>query len=312
MKSFPTPIVVVSKCLGFGVCRYDGERIDNPFLRHLRQHVRFLTVCPEVEIGLGVPRDPIDIVLAGGYKMLCQLATGRNLTRRMAGFSRRFLDSLDKVDGFVLKRNSPSCGICGAKILASADVNAKVIRQDTGFFAAHVLERFGALAVEDDRRLEDSRIRHHWLTKLFTLAAFHTARRLVSMKKLAKFHAQNRLLLTAYNQKQTRALDRIICNQGKRPADEVAAEYETHLWLALRRPARLASNIRILTLALDHFSRHLSRSEKASFLRSLKRYREHGTPLSAILKTVGVWAVRYDKTYVKDQTFFRPYPGEFL
>jgi uncharacterized protein YbbK (DUF523 family) len=83
MKAFAKPQVVVSKCLGFAACRYDGAMISDDFVRRLAAHVTFRPVCPEMEIGLGCPRDPIRVVLAGKELRLMQPATGRDVTEAM-------------------------------------------------------------------------------------------------------------------------------------------------------------------------------------------------------------------------------------
>lgn len=106
-REFPKPVLVVSRCLGFDACRWDGGKIPFPFLDRLKPYVEFRPVCPEMEIGLGAPRDPIRIHLEGGRKILQQPRTGRRLTRVMNAFSGRFLAGLEQADGFILKRGLP-------------------------------------------------------------------------------------------------------------------------------------------------------------------------------------------------------------
>lgn len=99
-EHFPKPIVVVSKCLGFEHCRYDGQTIDNPFVPMFTPYIEFHPVCPEMEIGLGVPRKPIRIVAVEGKNRLYQPATGADVTDKMESFVKTFLDALTEVDGF--------------------------------------------------------------------------------------------------------------------------------------------------------------------------------------------------------------------
>ena len=97
------PKVVVSRCLEFDNCRYNGQKISSEIIEELTPHVDFIKVCPEVEIGLGVPRDPIRIISKGGKKKLIQPKTGNEYTDSMKKFCEEFLSSLSKVDGFLLK-----------------------------------------------------------------------------------------------------------------------------------------------------------------------------------------------------------------
>src|SRR5258705_12930428 len=100
------PVIVVSKCLGFDACRYDGQQLESPFVQELRKHVTICTVCPELEIGLGVPRLPIKIVEKSGDRRLLQTETLKDLTQEMHHFSETFLRSLHEADGFILKSRS--------------------------------------------------------------------------------------------------------------------------------------------------------------------------------------------------------------
>ncbi|RMF90465.1 MAG: DUF523 domain-containing protein, partial [Nitrospinota bacterium] len=109
------PVVVISKCLEIAPCRYNGEMITDSFVQKLAPHVTFIPVCPEVEIGLGVPRHPIRLVTSQGETRLIQPATGQDLSASMQAFSRDFLSTLDEVDGFILKSRSPSCGLRDSK-----------------------------------------------------------------------------------------------------------------------------------------------------------------------------------------------------
>lgn len=305
------PVVVLSKCLEFAPCRYNGAMIPDRFVRQLEPHVTFLPVCPEVEIGLGVPRDPVRVVSEKGELHLLQPATGRDLSEKMRRFSNQFLTSMSEVDGFILKNRSPSCGIKDVKLFPK--VNAEIsIGKGAGFFAGEVLEHFPGLAIEDEGRLNHPKIRDHFLTKLFTLARFREAKRTNRQEALVRFHATHKLLLTAYNQKIIRLLGRIVGNSEKRPAAELFREYAPPLRQALARPPRSSSNINTLMHTFGYFSDELSKKEKAFFLRTLETYRKGHLPRSAALSILKAWVVRFQKEYLEDQTFFEPYPESLV
>ncbi len=154
------PIVVVSRCLTGRACRYDGTVLHDPFIAKLAGFVTFRTVCPEMAIGLGVPRDPIRLVDSGGGARLLRPADGRDLTEKMRRFSRRFLVSLGPVDGFLLKARSPSCGVEGVKVWG------RVARRGTGLFGGAVLEKFPKAVVVDEECLLDPAIRDRFLARL--------------------------------------------------------------------------------------------------------------------------------------------------
>ncbi|MDD4858406.1 MAG: DUF523 domain-containing protein, partial [Candidatus Krumholzibacteria bacterium] len=116
MGSLARPTVVVSKCLGFAACRYNGLGISSDFVKALMPDVDFVPVCAEVEIGLGVPREPIRVASGPNGLRLLQPSTGLDVTERMVRFARTFLESLSAVDGFILKSRSPSCGVRDVKV----------------------------------------------------------------------------------------------------------------------------------------------------------------------------------------------------
>jgi len=160
---YPRPRVVVSKCLGFAACRYNGLTIPDDFVQQLGPWVDYLTVCAEVQIGLGVPRQPVRIVSMAGEERLLQPGTGADVTEAMRGFAESYLDQLPAVDGFILKSRSPSCGIKDVRIYMGPDKGAAA-QIGAGMFARAVLQRFAGLAIEDEGRLRNARIREHFLT----------------------------------------------------------------------------------------------------------------------------------------------------
>ena len=307
----PKPVVVVSQCLGFDACRYNGETISDRFIDKLAAHVTFRKVCPEVEIGLGVPRKPVRLVRAGPGVKLVQPDTGRDVTAAMKRFAGSYTDSLGEVDGFVLKGRSPSCGVFDAKVFAKAEKSPTVERRP-GLFAEAVLRRFPHAVVEDEGRLSNFRIREHFLTKLFLSARFRAARRQGGAGALVRFQTEQKLLLMAYNQKELRLLGKIVGNQDRRPNAEVWRLYQTHLQQAVSRPARYPSNINVLMHGLGYFSHQLSAKEKAHFLDLLEQYRAGRVPVSAPVSVVRSWIERFDNDYLASQIFFEPYPSDLV
>jgi len=142
------PSVVVSKCLEFEACRYNGQVMRNAFVRKLERHVNYVHVCPEVAIGLGIPRFPIRIVSSNSPKLV-QPATGKDVADAMNNFSEKFLSSLKEVDGFILKFRSPSHGIKDVRTYAQSE-KSPATGKGPGFFGGWVLKHFPGLAIEDE------------------------------------------------------------------------------------------------------------------------------------------------------------------
>jgi uncharacterized protein YbgA (DUF1722 family)/uncharacterized protein YbbK (DUF523 family) len=306
-REFPRPVVVVSKCLEFASCRFNGLRISDEFVRALKDFVKFKKVCPEVEIGMGIPRDPIRVVQSGDVPKLMQPASGKDFTTHMNRFGKKYLTGLDDVDGFILKSRSPSCGIKDVKIYAAVDSKQSLGKQ-AGFFGQSVMDHFPHAAIEDEGRLTNFRIREHFLTKLYTLATFRKVTKSRSMAELVMFQATNKLLFMAYNQKEMRLMGKVVANHERLKFDEVIALYETHLHRSLDTVARYTSHINVLMHAGGYFSKQLSPAERKYFLEAIDDYRDAKIPLSALLSIIKSWIARFGQTYLASQTYFEPYP----
>jgi uncharacterized protein YbgA (DUF1722 family)/uncharacterized protein YbbK (DUF523 family) len=307
MDGYERPIVVVSKCIEFDHCRYNGQMIPDPFVARLSDFVDVVPVCPEVEIGLGVPRDPIRIVEKDGALMLYQPATGRDLTASMKSFTATFLDSLSDVDGFILKFRSPSCGPAQVKVYKGTDPKGGA-GIGSGFFAAAVRERFPSLPVEDEGRLKNFSIREHFLTHLFCRAAFRRVERTGSMGALVDFHTRYKYQFMALNQSRLKALGSIVANHERLPAEKVFTDYRRELggvFAAVPKPGR---NINMLLHAFGGVSKSLSESERALFLRTVEEYRDERVPLSVPIRLIHSWAVRFGDEFLLGQAFLSPYP----
>ncbi len=149
------PVIVVSRCLGFGVCRWNGAKLKCQLVEDLQNKVDFIPVCPECEIGLGMPRPPIRLVRKNSAVTLLQPATGLDLTGRMLRFSENFLRSLDRVDAFLLKRKSPSCGLADIPIYSAADANVPLNKNGTGLFARTAAKIFPDIPKIDEESLKE-------------------------------------------------------------------------------------------------------------------------------------------------------------
>jgi uncharacterized protein YbbK (DUF523 family)/uncharacterized protein YbgA (DUF1722 family) len=308
VRSFPKPVVFVSRCLGFAACRYDGVAIGNDLVEAMRPFVEFRAVCPEMAVGLGVPRERIRIVRAGHALRLVQPATGRDLTDPMTRFAELRLASANGFHGFILKSRSPSCGISDAKSYSRADAGNPVGR-GAGFFAAAALRKFPDLPIEDEARLADPRLREHFLMRLFTQAAFEEVARTRSLKALVQFQAANELLLEAHSRKDAAELRRIVANRERHSLDALLPDYRARLARALARPGKAGSNVTALLRAMDSLSNPPGACEKARFLAEIEKYRAGKLPLSAPRRILRAWIAKNpNEKSLARQTFVEPYP----
>ena len=308
-RTYPHPRIVVSRCIEFDPCRYDGSKIPSPAVARLRSFADCIPVCPEVEIGLGIPRETVRIVRMDGFDHLIQPATGKDVTGEMSAFATKFLDSLPPVDGFILKGGSPTSGTSGVRVYPSA-AKSMAIERTAGFFAREVLKRFSELPVEDELRLNHARIRDHFYTGIFTLAAFRSVEENGEREGLAAFHADNKLLLLAASQTGMREMGRLVASRAKKEPAELFFHYRHLLCAALTQVPRYTNNINVLQHALGHFSNRVSGEEKAYCLRLIGRYKEGHATLAEPRDLLRSWVIRFGEQALLNQTFFAPYPAE--
>ncbi len=301
------PVIVLSHCLADRACRYNGQALNDPIVGMLDGFVTFKPVCPEVAIGLGVPRQPIQMVDSDDGPRLVQPATGLDVTEKMHAFSKRFLKALGPVDGFLIKGRSPSCGPSNVRIYAS--VKGRVAGKGPGLFAAAMIERFPAMAIEEEGRLYDFSIRDHFLTRVFSRARLRAVR---SMAALVKFQAAHKLLLLAHNQEALRRLGRIVANHEKLRFPEVLERYGEEFDRALAKPARASSRINVFEHAFGYFSKDLAPAEKRHFHQLISRYRASRVPPSAVTTLLRSWVERFETSYLADQILFEPYPEDLV
>ncbi len=311
MDALVRPTIVVSKCLGFAACRYNGLGVSSDVVNALMPHVDFVPVCAEMEIGLGVPREPIRVAQGPDGLRLLQPSTGADVTDRMKRFAASYLDSLALVDGFILKSRSPSCGVRDVKVFRGVEKEAAV-GKGSGFFGAAVVEKYPGHPAEDEGRLLNFRIREHFLTSLYALARFRAARARLAMRDLVDYQARNKLLLMSYSQKEMRLLGKIVANPEKKAPAAAFDEYEAHLRAALAKPPKYVSNINVLMHAMGYFKDRLTPPEKAHFIATLEKYRAGKIPLSATIAIVNAWLARFGSDYLKQQTYFEPYPEDLV
>ena len=310
MRQFERPYLISSKCIGFEPCRYNGLMINSSIVDKLREYAEFIPVCPEVGIGLGVPRDPVRVVDTGNGFELFQPATGKKFSQKMKLFSNSFLNSVKTVDGFILKNKSPSCGVKAINVYTSFE-NSRPRRDGVGLFAENVIKKFSNIPIEDEGRLKNLFIRENFLTKIFVLADFRKVKS-GNFQDILNFHTKNKLLLMSYSKDNTHEMGREISNRHEGSLNDMIALYESLLFETLSEIPKVASNINVLMHALGYFSKELTHDEKAFFLNSLQEYREGRIPLLVCLNIIKLWIIRFDQDYLLNQTFFEPYPTDLM
>lgn len=299
MSYFPKPVLLVSKCLGHQNCRWNGTIVECPTLHRLEPFVELMTVCPEVEIGLGTPRDPINVHKMNGELKLLQPSTGCDLTEEMETFSNSFLSNLPFIDGFILKSRSPSCGYKNTKIYYDDD-----FYRGSGFFAIAAEEFFPNRPIINEGCLEKRHCLENFLTQVYTWARFRKQKE--SISQISCFHKNNKLLLITHDKDKTKKLEEILERSGTLDI----GEYEETLGEIIGKKPKRAGNYLALLYGLKILQDGLTEGQIEDFKLLLEGYKGYEVPLIVCLRQLEKLAATYENHHLLNQTFLRPYPLE--
>ncbi len=285
--------VLVSACLLGKRVRYDGCHKRDPFLvERLGRFVEYVPVCPEVECGLPVPREPMR--LAGDPPRLVTAETGIDHTGRMARFAGAKLRELapQGLCGYVCKSGSPSCGI------------------EAGLFTTAFAKRFPFVPVAEEAPLQEPVLREMFVENVFTMKRFgDAAGRRKSRGALVAFHAGHKLLLLARGRPVCTEMGRLVARANEIPAGTLFARYGALLSKALALRATPAKRTDVLLHMLGHLKRDLPASGKRQLLDLIARYRRGLVPLAVPVAAIRRCAIRYEVTHLVRQAFLDPYPA---
>jgi len=315
MKSGPEKAIRlgVSSCLLGENVRFDGGHKHDALLTEtFGQFFQWVPVCPEMEIGLGAPRESLRLEGIAGRARLVAPRSGADHTEAMQGWAGRRLEELARLDlhGYVLKKDSPSCGMERVRVYGH---DGAAQRNGTGLFAAALLARFPALPVEEEGRLHDMRIRENFIERVFAYArwrAFLAAGPRAG--DLVSFHARQKLALLAHDEKTYRRMGRLVADAGGGTIREVLDQYGTLLMEALKVHATARKHANVLFHLMGYLKKHLDTEDKAELAGQIESYRTGLVPLIVPITLLLHHFRRHPVEWVMEQSYLRPYPAELM
>jgi uncharacterized protein YbgA (DUF1722 family)/uncharacterized protein YbbK (DUF523 family) len=301
----------VSACLLGHAVRHDGGHARSRFAAEaLARFAQLVAVCPELDAGLGAPRPALRVVAAADGLELRESASGRDHTAAFAAAAERRLAQLglDDLDGFVVRKGSPSCALERLRVYRGRSVAR---RDGVGLFTRRLLELAPLLPVEEDGRLQDPALRERFLLRVFCRSRWRVLRaRGITRRGLVAFHAAHKLLLSTHDDASCRRLGRLVAACGTLPDAELFRRYGEAFQAALARPASRGRHANALQHALGHLKRGLGAVEKREALLIVEDYRRGLLPLSAPVALVRTLARRCGTAYLVEQLYLDPYPKE--
>jgi uncharacterized protein YbgA (DUF1722 family)/uncharacterized protein YbbK (DUF523 family) len=321
----PGPLRVgVSACLVGREVRFDGQHKRDAFLvDQLGPFVELVPVCPEVEVGMGVPRETLRLVgparrANAGTPPPTRLVaprSGEDWTDRMTAYAEKRVAQLarEELSGYVLKKDSPSCGLLRVKRYDHAADEARAERDGQGLFAA-VLERaFPHLPIEEEGRLCDAKLRESFIERIF---AHHRLRALWAtrwtLRSLIAFHTAHKMALLAHDEPGYRRLGRLVALGKSLPREILRERYESGFMQTLGKLATPGRHANVLTHMFGHFSAQLSPAARQEILTVIEDHRRGLTPLIVPLTLVRHYVRLLNVSYLADQSYLDPHRKELM
>jgi uncharacterized protein YbgA (DUF1722 family)/uncharacterized protein YbbK (DUF523 family) len=303
----------ISRCLlGDGV-RYDGGHKRDAFLTDvLGQFVEWVPVCPEVEAGLGTPREAMRLVGHDEGPRLITIKHGMDHTQMMTRFSERRVRELDALDlsGYVFKKGSPSCGIERVRLY---NEHGMPTRNGVGLFARAFMERFPLIPVEEEGRLNDPILRENFIERMF---CYRRWRDLVDGRvtrgAIVSFHTTHKYLLLAHSQTHYQALGRLVAGAKQRAPSDLAHRYGVLFMEALAVKATVRKHVNVLHHLVGYFTAQLSEDEREELRDVIGDYHRGLTPLIVPVTLIKHYVSLLDLGYLKQQVYLNPHPKELM
>ena len=301
----------ISSCLLGEQVRFDGGHKHDRFLTNtLGQYFEWVPVCPEVELGLGIPRETIRMVQIDGGVGLVMQKSGRDLTEEMRDYARERVRQLAKEDlgGYILKSDSPSCGMLRVRVYAASGMPA---RDGTGFFARELLEYYPDLPIEEEGRLSDPRLRENWIERVFAYRRLRTLwESRWTVKDLVAFHTAHKLILLAHSPKAFQDLGRLVAGAKGSSRQDLKQLYHTEFMAALKILATRGRHANVLQHMAGYFKKQLDEASRRELLEHIEDYRRGFLPLIVPVTLLKHYVRRFGEPYLEGQIYLNPHPKE--
>lgn len=269
-----------------------------------------MPVCPEVEAGLGTPRETMQLVQLDGNMRLKTTRSAVDLTKRMRLFARKRVAKLaaESLRGFILKKGSPTCGM--ERVMVHGP-NGAAKRSVRGVFAEALLERFPNLPVEEEGRLCDPCLRENWVERVFAYDAIcRLWKPRWKLGDVVSFHTRYKFTLLSHSEKEFRELGRLVAAAKSMKRDDLRRKYENTFMSAMKKIATMNKNSNVLQHMLGFFKKDLDASSWNELLTHIEDYRAGLVPLVVPLTLLRHYVRILDIAYLRDQVYLNPHPKE--
>jgi uncharacterized protein YbbK (DUF523 family)/uncharacterized protein YbgA (DUF1722 family) len=292
------PTVVISACLNGFFNRYNGGTVSDDNVNALKPRFELINVCPEVDIGLGIPRKTVSLFKLGDRIEVIQRETGLNVTQKLIEYSEKTINSLPEVDGFILKAKSPSCGVKSAKVFGNLEAT-NILGKDDGIFPATVRRLRPHLPLIDEGRLNNRELRWEFLVRAQLHFLFRKSAK--DINSLLDFHSRAKYLFMSTSQKDLKMLGQILARHQRGDFNRTLTDYRQAFYQILTKPIRKSNLVNAINHMFGYVSQSLNPAERNHFLRLLDNYRQGKTDFVTLIELLRGYGYRFDLPYLLNQ-----------
>lgn len=303
----------ISSCLLGREVRFDGGHKRDAFVNGvLSRYFELVPFCPEVEIGLGVPRDPIRLERRGGEVRVVGVRQRElDVTEFLREYAKRVVADNPGFSGYIFKSKSPTCGMARVKVY---DAVSGIPGSDgIGEFARVVMARRPELPVEEEGRLNDPVLRENFIERVFTYRRWQALQEAgLTSARIVDFHTRHKLMIMAHSQQAYRDLGRRVAQCGDKDIEHFGAAYIADLMEALRVRATRKNHTNVLQHVQGYLKDAIDTDDKQELNEIIERYRLGQVPLVVPITLLNHHFRRHPDDYMQRQFYLHPHPPEMM
>lgn len=303
------PLLGIGSCLAGNAVRYNGDtKKPNEYVRDICAHFETRAFCPEMGIGLGVPRPPIHLVGSADAVRIVDVKThSRDYTVQIQAYAQQVLDQAPQLCGYLLVKGSPSCGY--GRVKRYSNEGRQLAADQNGVFAQALADRDPRLPLEDDGRLNDPGLRESFVTRA---CAYHDWKLLVlrglTPHRLIEFYTRYKYLVMAHHVPSYKTLGPMLADAGQRDMAALADEFIDTLMAALAHRATRRSHSNVLFHLAGYLRGRITAEQRQRLGVLIEDYRTGKVPLVVPITLFRHYFADHPNAYINDQVFLNPYP----
>ena len=305
------PLLGVSACLLGKEVRFDGGHKKNNFiLSSLSKHVEFKSICPEMEAGFGMPRPTMQLRQQGNeIRLVFSKNPEIDVTDQLVNYSSSKVNQLEHLDGFIFKKDSPSCGAFRVSVVIHKDGFRN--REGVGLFAKTFMDRYPLIPVEDEGRLNDAAICENFFERVY---AYRRWKKISNPDKnvqgLIEFHARHKLMLMARGSHFYQELGRLVAGTTTKDLMQKREKYILRFMQIMKITSQRGRQVNVLQHIMGYLKQAISSEDKQELLSIFEAYRQRQLPLITPVTLLRHHLRVHPQYYISEQHYLEPFPEQ--